>query len=363
MTMTTSTQRPDASRRRRKGTIRAGLPTLALAFLVPAGAVPSGAQANPDRVPRILEQDSTLNNLVDPPGYETGRLGKLGRVRTSGYGPGSMILIPGLGFGGDVFEPLTERWSERFTLHAVTLPGFGGTPAPPSPPSGTSFGEQTWTDGALTGLERLMEREGLDDVVVVGHWLTGTQLALRLAAAHPDRVSAVVLLAGSARWTSPDPSVPVEIPLENRVARVDRGLAPKWFRTVTRETWDDNNFLPQDYAANPVLGLRHWREAARPPLHVWVRYLCEFFAQDVTLDLDGLEVPTLLLHPGLEGAYVEPGANYLGAYTRRSWGRVAEDHPMIRARTIPDTRVILWADRPDAVAEAVKAFLDESSQG
>lgn len=336
-----------------------GFRALSLAILLAAGAAPTGAQPSPERVPRILEQDSSLNNLVDPRGYETGEPGTLGRVITRGDGPRPMILIPGLGFGGDVFEPLLERWSESFTLHAVTLPGFGGTPAPPSPPPGTSFGEQTWTDGALTGLERLVEAEELDDVVVVGHWLTGTQLALRLALAHPDRVSAVVLLAGSARWTSPDPSAPAEIPLEDRVARVDRGLAPKWFRTVTRETWDDNNFLPGDYAANPVLGLRHWREAARPPLHVWVRYLCEFFAQDVTRELRGLEVPTLLLHPGLEGAWVEPGADYLEAYTRRSWGRVAEDDPTVRARTIPNTRVILWADQPDAVAGAVEAFLAE----
>lgn len=356
----TTTKRRDGRRRPGRGvTIRAGLPALALAALVPVGAAPAGAQAGPERVPRILEQDSSLKNLIDPRGYETGDLGTLGGVITRGDGPGSMILIPGLGFGGDVFEPLIERWEDSFALHAVTLPGFGGTPAPPSPPPGTSFGEQTWTEGALTGLERLVEAEGLDDIVVVGHWLTGTQLALRLALAHPDRVRAVVLLAGSARWTSPDPSVPVEIPLEQRVARVDRGLAPKWFKTVTRETWDDNNFLPGDYAANPVLGLRHWREAARPPLHVWVRYLCEFFAQDITRELDGLEVPTLLLRPGLEGAWVEPGANYLEAYTRRSWENVAEDHAMIRVRTIPETRVILWADRPDRVAGAVEAFLAE----
>jgi hypothetical protein len=38
-----------------------------------------------------------------------------------------------------------------------------------------------------------------------------------------------------------------------------------------RETWDDNNFLPGDYAVNPILGLRLWREAASPQVHVWIR--------------------------------------------------------------------------------------------
>ena len=98
-------------------------------------------------------------------------------------------------------------------------------------------------------------------------------------------------------------------------------MARAWFKTVTRATWDDNNFLPGDYSSNPIVGLRLWREAARPPLHVWVRYLNEFYAQDATLQVEGLRVPTLLLKPGLEGLWHEPGANYVSAYLDRSWGR------------------------------------------
>jgi len=47
---------------------------------------------------RILMQDSTLNNLVDPPGYKTAKPGTLGDVVRKGKGPQAMILIPGLGF-------------------------------------------------------------------------------------------------------------------------------------------------------------------------------------------------------------------------------------------------------------------------
>lgn len=335
---------------------------LLVALLLTSPALPEArAQEARIQVPRILEQDSSLNNLVDPPDYETGELGVLGRVETRGSGPGTMILIPGLGFGGDVFDPLVERLSGEFTLHAVTLPGFGGTPAPPTPPEGTSFGEQTWTRGALAGLEQLLEREHPEPVVVVGHWLTGTQLALRLALEHPDRVRAVILLAGSARWVAADPASREEVPLDRRVGRVDEALAPRWFRTVTRETWDDNNFLPGDYAAHPVLGLRLWRRAARPPLHVWVRYLCEFLAQDITLELERLAVPTLLLQPGLEGVFREPGNAYLDAYVHGSWGDAVSATPALTADTLADTRVVPWADRPGAVYERVRAFLQESA--
>lgn len=127
---------------------------------------------------------------------------------------------------------------------AVVLAVAGGTPAPPAPPDSVSLGEQRWTDGAYRALVDLMDRESMEDVVVVGHWITGTGLALRLAIEHPERIRAVVLLAGAPRSTTSNPEGPVEVPHEDRVKLVDEQLAPEWFRTVTRETWDDNNFRP-----------------------------------------------------------------------------------------------------------------------
>jgi pimeloyl-ACP methyl ester carboxylesterase len=234
-----------------------------------------------DACPRIVEQDPALDHLVDPPGYRPAELGTLGGVIRQGTGEQAMILIPGLGFGAEVFRAFMEPLSERFSMFAVTLPGFGGTAAPPCPSAGTSFGEQTWTNGAVHAIEKLIREEGIENPVLVGHWLGGTQIALRLALKHPDEIRAVVLLAGSARMMAGDARQAAHLAtLEQRVAAVDAYVAPHWFKTVTRETWDDNNFLPGDYAVHPVRGLRLWREAARPPLHVWVRYLCEFNAQD-----------------------------------------------------------------------------------
>ena len=330
-----------------------------VSFLAPAIAATLAAAGEAQTVARILDQNPESNNLVDPPGYEVGRLGTLGKVEKSGSGTRAMLLIPGLGFGGEVFDGFMEGWDETFTRYVVTLPGMGGTPAPPSPPPDVSFGDQTWTQGALEAIGELMERERLFDAVVVGHWLTGTQIALRLAHEHPDRVSAVILPAGSARWVTAqeDPAQPDSMPIEQRAARVDSYLAPQWFKTVTRETWDDNNFLPGDYSANPVLGLRLWREAARPSLHVWIRYLSEFYAQDATFGLDELEIPVLLLKPGLEGLYFEGSNNYVYAYTDRGWGRWAQGAGSFAVLTIPRSRIVPWADRPELVDQAVEGFL------
>jgi len=303
-------------------------------------------------------QDSTLNNLVDPPAYQMAPLGTLGGVSQSGVGSQAMILIPGLGFGGDVFDELVARWKDKFRMYTVTLPGFGGTAAPPCPAESVSFGEQTWTNGALLAIENLMKQENIKRPIIVGHWLTGTQLALRLAMNHPEDVRAAIILAGSARMVSTDTTrMPRNLPLERRVAGIDRYMAPRWFKTVTRATWDDNNFLPGDYAVNPVCGLRLWRKAAEPRLHVWVRYLCEFNAQDITLELNKLTIPTLVVQPGLDGIYHDPGNNYMEAFAHASWDGVADTNPKIKRVTIPDSRACLWYDQPEKLDAVVDEFL------
>jgi pimeloyl-ACP methyl ester carboxylesterase len=307
---------------------------------------------------RIMEQDSSLNNLVDPPGYETGQLGKLGKVDKFGSGSQNMILIAGLGFGGESFDEWMTQNAGKYTMYSITLPGFGGTPAPPSPPESTSFGKQPWTNAAFGAIEKLILDEKIEQPIIVGHWLTGTQLALRLALKHPDKVKSVIIISGSACFVPTDTSqYKAHPPIEQRIASIDLYMVPKWYKTVTRVTWDDNNFLPGDYAVNPVRGLRLWREAAEPPLHVWVRYLNEFYAQDISLKLDSLTVPTLLLYPGLDNLYYDPGQNYMHAYCITSWAASAPGNKMIQSVTIPNSRVCMWFDQPEKFDEEVEKFL------
>jgi len=269
-----------------------------------------------------------------------------------------MVLIPGLGFGAGIFDEFMAAHATQYTMHAVTLAGFGGTAAPPMPPDSVSFGALTWTRGAYDAVVKHIQAEGLDRPVIVGHWLGGTQIALWLALEHPELVSGVIIISGSTRFTPTDTTrMPSHPALDYRVKGVDLYMVPKWFKTVTRETWDDNNYLPGDYAVNPIRGLRLWREAARPTLPVWVRYLNEFYAQDVSLDLDSLQVPTLVLKPGLEDLYVDAGANYMEAYCHLGWDGAALTNPRIQMMTIPRSRACLWFDQPELFEAAVSGFV------
>jgi len=333
------------------------LSNLISVFVITSVVTPSFAQQTCER---ILVQDSTLNNLVDPPGYKTGTLGGLARVDKVGHGPQAMILIPGIGFSGDIFDKFMTSHETEFTMYTVTLPGMGGTPAPPCPPESVSFGEQPWTNAAFGAIEKLIENEKIERPIIMGHWMTGPQLALRLALNYPDKIKAVIIPSGTACFIATDTIKYKPHPdLAWRISSIDKYMAPMWYKTVTRVTWDDNNFLPGDYAVNPILGLRMWREAALPPLHVWVRYLCEFYAQDITQQLDSLTVPTLLLYPGLEDLFFEPGQNYMYGYCHTSWAASVPDHKSIKSVTIPNSRVCMWLDQPEKFNEEVNKFLVE----
>lgn len=324
-----------------------------LAWALPALALPAAAQQ------KRLEQDPSLNNLVHAEGYETGAPGELGRVRKVGHGPQAMILIAGAGFGDDIWDAFMAARVDAYTMYAVTLPGFGGTAAPPMPPPGTSYGEQTWTMGAVKGVERVIVKERLERPIVVAHWIGATQVAVQLALRNPVEVKAVVIISGVAGAMPPfGDNAPALPALPERIAMVDERLAPRWFKTVTRDTWDDNNFYPGDYARHPVRALQLWRMAAEPPLPVWVRYLCELYAQDSTLRLDELEMPMLLLQPGFdEDFWFEPGQDYMRGYTHGTWEGVEQLNERITVQTVPDARVFIMDDEPEALDRAVDNFL------
>lgn len=328
------------------------LPALVVSLLI--GSPPLLAQT------RLMAQDPSLNNLAHPRGYEVAAPGSLGSIRTVGTGSRHMILIPGLGFGGDVFDDFMARRVDRFTMRAITLAGFGGTAAPAMPPAGTSYAATSWTNGAIDGILKLMDREKIGRATLVAHWALGSQIAIRLAAEHPDRFDAVILIAGVPRVMYSTPPGMAGWSAEQRIKFAD-AMGERWFKTVTRKTWDDNNYMSYDYALNPRRGLFLWREAATPSLQVWIRYLLEFYAADSPSLLKTLGVRTLIVKPGFDdaGFYVEEGRDYMRDLCLRSWEGVPLSDS-VETVTIPGSRLFVMYDRPEELDRAVNAFLERN---
>lgn len=108
------------------------------------------------------------------------------QVEVTGSGP-PLVLIPGLGCSGKVWDTTVERYRARHTVHVLTLAGFGGTPA--AAPS-----EHLVRD-VRDDLLAYLDAEHVEKPVIVGHSLGGF-VAYSVAAHAPGRVGAVVAVDG-----------------------------------------------------------------------------------------------------------------------------------------------------------------------
>ena len=322
-----------------------------LAMLLPA--IPSPAQT-------AMVQDSTLDNLVHAPGYATSAPGTLGAVVERGKGPIDMVLVSGFGVGATAFESFMKRNASRYHMLAVTLAGFEGTPAPPMPESGTSYGANTWTHEATDAIAKLIRDRKLKRPVLVGHFLNGTQVVMRVAAEYPELVRAVVLLAGTPRYEPAKPSRfwPQNLTLDQKIAGVDQFSAPHWFKTVTPETWVKGNFKAADYSVDSTLGARFANRANQPPLPVLIRYLCEFHASDMWTVLDSLREPLLVVMPHFTPQLrADSTKSYLGSYFEYPWRGKLDGRPKTESLSVDDAGILVMDDQPAIVDRKVEEFL------
>ena len=98
-------------------------------------------------------------------------------------GPVRLLAIHGLTGHGKRWQPLATQHLSEITVAAPDLIGHG-----------RSSWAAPWTiDANVAALATLLEQQADGPVVVVAHSF-GSAVALNLAAAHPDRVAALVLL-------------------------------------------------------------------------------------------------------------------------------------------------------------------------
>ncbi len=105
-------------------------------------------------------------------------------VRVEGKGT-PIVLIPGLGCSGEVWDATVQQLKSHYTVHVVTLPGFAG-----QPPIAL---EQGYLPVVQHQLEEYIRRELKEQPIIVGHSLGGF-LAMAIAATQPDLVQKIVVV-------------------------------------------------------------------------------------------------------------------------------------------------------------------------
>lgn len=114
-------------------------------------------------------------------------------VLTSGESGPTLLLIPCAACGAASWQRFMDVNADRFRMIAVTLPGYDGSPRPELPLWTDS---SVFQDNAVAQLARLLDERSLQNVVIVGQSF-GSTIAVRLAAARPERIAMVVNVDGS----------------------------------------------------------------------------------------------------------------------------------------------------------------------
>jgi pimeloyl-ACP methyl ester carboxylesterase len=263
----------------------------------------------------------------------------LAHVEKMGDGPVDLVLIPGLASDWTVWRAFMERNADRYTMYAVTLPGFGGSEADiPENPRGTPL-----LDSAIDAINELATMHELDEPFVMGHSMGG-HLALRIGLEHPDPFAGVINVDGFV--VAP---VQTEMTADQRRAFVENQFAPQ-IRAAGGAMWmqqfaaSADSMVQDKDRAQEILAMMRASDG-----DAIAQYVIEMFMIDMRPDLPDLAVPTLVLAatPDMPGVSVGP----------EFWEETTEGAKNLELIFIERSRHFIMDDAPEALDERVGAFV------
>jgi pimeloyl-ACP methyl ester carboxylesterase len=307
----------------------------------------------------LREIDTSRNNFASAGNQPILRDSAPPRIVESGRGSTPMVLIPGVYSGNAPFDGFVARNAARYAFYTITPPGLAGTPARALPAETVSYGDLTWTRRLARDIADLIERKRLDKPIIVVHGFPGSLAAEELAASQSDRIGGIVEVASTAVQPFPSLTNPGrEATPAQRVAIVDDSWARQWFKYVTPETWESNNYRVEMFLNDAARGERARRQVEANPLPVKIRYLAENMASDHRSLFGLLDVPVLIMKPGFNDALLaEPSFAWFKASFLDGW-KAYPENPRVEQITIPDARALMLDDQPDAADRAIALFVE-----
>jgi pimeloyl-ACP methyl ester carboxylesterase len=164
------------------------------------------------------------------------------RYRVMGGGP-PVVLVHGFLASSRIWEQVAGRLAQRFTVYTLDLGGFGESDKPLSG-YGVRYGSRI--------LYGFFTHFGLTKAAIIGHDLGG-DMAVKLAADHPDMVEKIVLVAAPANEEQidlPTPlwlaTLPVVGPIFYMLGRYLRPIRQLWVRSFVMDPADIPEELVED---------------------------------------------------------------------------------------------------------------------
>ena len=268
----------------------------------------------------------------------------LAHIEVRGSGPIDLVLIPGLACDWTVWDSFMERNGDRYTMHAVTLPGFGGSEPPPMPESNAGT---PWMDNAVEAIAEYMADHGLVGANIAGHSLGGV-LAYRLAAEKPDVVGKAVSIDGLPAI----PLGPANISAAQRNRMVQDMIAPRML-AMSPEQWAEQQTLMMQSAVGDQDRAASLAEmSSRTPASVGSRYFVELLKTDVRDELPWLDSPLLAIAAIPDDLPPQPPATM-----RKNWEDLIGGVQGVQLVFAEGSRHFVMDDDPELVDRTIAAFL------
>lgn len=215
----------------------------------------------------------------------------LAHIESRGVGPIQMILIPSAGCDWTVWDTFMTRNIEKYTMHAVTLPGFSGGKAPADMALET-IEKGTWIANAETAILQLIEDKKLEKPVIMGHQFGG-HLALRLAAKHGEKLRSVINIEG---WPAyPLGNLGQAMTQSERMDMVLKQFEP-WFKEMTPQMWSDQQRqMSSSFTHKPARSAQLGEMMSKQSKDVLGRYILEYSAADITGMLADIKCPVVAI--------------------------------------------------------------------
>lgn len=272
----------------------------------------------------------------------------LAHVEERGTGPITMILIPGLSCDWRIYDAFMTRNASKYRMLAVTLPGFGGSTAPPIAADASPM-DGKWLLNAQAAILKLIQERKLDKPVIVGHSLGG-HLAIQLAAGHGEHIKSAISIDGLPLFPPPPPGQPDTA--EARATMVKQfGIM---MNSMPVESWADGQkrsvaMLVTDPARAKVLG----EICAEVPKANTVEYMLEMIGSDLRPQMGKIQIPLLTISAVSNDAGPEMAAN-IRAVVRDEFKGAS---PSVKLVTFEDSRHFIMDDRPADLDQAIATFL------
>ncbi len=259
-------------------------------------------------------------------------------VTTRGAGP-DLILVPGLASTAAVWSRTAAQLEGRRRLHLVSVRGFG------------ELAPQANAQGAVMAavadeIRRYMVEGGLDRPAIIGHSMGG-QLALRLAADAPTRVSRVMTVDSSPFFPaliSPQATVGDVEPLARVAYQAVQFLGDEALRSGGRRLG-----LELGGASDALFGAMGWQGGDR---RVLAQALYEVMTIDLRRRLADIAAPVTVVY-GWSADHASPRSRtddlFRAAYARLRRSAVFE--------RIEGAEHMVMIDQPSRFHAAVDRFL------